>query len=196
MIKKGLFVLSLASFVMADTTMCFKKDWMDPSTIETTTLDGGKCASSKSLTDMKADGWAVEDIKISSGKAGMNFMYVLKKGGSVILSDGDLEARLNQIQDKREEKKKEEIIKVAKANGKKLYSSTCASCHGVKGEIEAYNTSKALNTMSVEDIELAMRDYRIDERTGINAMIMKPYADLVQGKDARSIAEYIQTLNK
>lgn len=193
MIKKGLFVLSLASFVMADTTMCFKKDWIDPSTIETTVLDGGKCAGSKSLTDMKADGWAVEDIKMSSGKAGMNFMYVLKKGGSVILSDGDLEQRLNQIQDKREAKVKAVKIAKAKANGGKIYKESCASCHGVNAELKSYN-SKVLNTMSVEDIEHAMRDYRIDERTGINAMLMKPYAELVQADEVSSIAEYIQTL--
>ena len=193
MIKKGLFVLSLASFVMADTTMCFKKDWMDPSTIETTTLDGGKCASSKSLTDMKADGWAVEDIKMSSGKAGMNFMYVLKKGGSVILSDGDLEARLNKIQDKREEKIKAVKIAKAKANGGKKYKNTCAKCHGVNGEIKVSN-SKALNSMSVEDIQQAMMEYRIDDRTSINAILMKPYATLVQSKEVDSIAEYIQTL--
>ena len=194
MIKKGLFVLSLASLVMADTTMCSKKDWMDPSTIETTTLDGGKCAGTKSLTDMKADGWVTEDIKISSGKDGMNFMYVLKKGGSVILSDGDLEQRLNQIQDKREEKKKEEIIKVAKANGQKIYKESCASCHGKKGEIEAYNSSKALNTMSIEDIEVAFRDYGLSTKDNGMAIIMMPYVDKYLANDVKSIAEYIQTL--
>jgi len=193
MIKKGLFVLSLASFVMADTTMCFKKDWMDPSTIETTVLDGGKCSGAKSLTDMKADGWAVEDIKISSGKAGMNFMYVLKKGGSVILSDGDLEQRLNKIQDKREEKAKAVKIAKAKANGGKIYKDTCAKCHGANGEIRVSN-SKALNSMSVEDIQQAMMEYRIDDRTSINAILMKPYATLVQSKEVDSIAQYIQTL--
>jgi len=193
MIKKGLFVLSLTSFMMADTTMCFKKDWIDPSTIETTTLDGGKCASNKSLVDMKKDGWAVEDIKISSGKSGMNFMYVLKKGGSVILSDGDLEARLNKIQDKREEKAKKVKIAKAKANGGKIYKTTCASCHGLKGEKRVSN-SNALNSMSIDEIEIAMRDYRIEERTGLTAMLMKPYADLVQADEVKSIAQYIKTL--
>ncbi len=194
MIKKGLFVLSLASLVMADTTMCFKKDWFDPSTIETTTLDGGKCAGTKSLADMKKDGWVTEDIKISSGKAGMNFMYVLKKGGSVVLTDGDLESRLNEIQDKREEKKKEEIIKVAKVNGEKLYKETCAKCHGKKGEVEAYNTSKVLNTMSVEDIEVAFRDYGLSAKDNGMAIIMMPYVDKYSSNDIESIAEYIQTL--
>ena len=194
MIKKGLFVLSLASFVMADTTMCFKKDWMDPSTIETTTLDGGKCASSKSLTDMKADGWAVEDIKISSGKAGMNFMYVLKKGGSVILSDGDLEARLNQIQDKREAKSKEIKIAKAKANGGNLYKKTCAKCHGVNGEIEAYNTSKPLNTMSADDIKQAMLDYEYNDKDNGRAMIMQPYSVILSKEELAQVSAYIQTL--
>ena len=158
MIKKGLFIGAIVSLLSADTTMCFKKDWNDPSTIETVALDGGKCASIKSLEDMKLDGYRVEEIKISSGKIGMNFVYVLKKGGSIVLSDGDLEERLNKIQDKREAKKQEEIVQVAKANGEKIYKSTCASCHGVNGEIESYNTSKKLNTMSVEDIEIAFRD--------------------------------------
>jgi len=102
MLKKGLCVLSFATIMMADTTMCFKKDWVDPSTIESTALDGGKCMGNKSLQDMKANGWIVEDIKISSGNSGMNFMYVLKKGGMVaVVSDQDLEERMAKIETKK-----------------------------------------------------------------------------------------------
>ena len=35
------------------------------STIETTPLDGGLCAGKNTITDMKAKGWNVDDIKIS-----------------------------------------------------------------------------------------------------------------------------------
>ena len=53
MIKRGLLIASLATAIMAQTTMCFKKEWQDPSTIETTVMDGGKCAGFNSIEQMK-----------------------------------------------------------------------------------------------------------------------------------------------
>ncbi len=197
--KKGLYMrktllsLAVVSLLGADTTMCFKKDWIDPSTIETTTLDGGKCSSVKSLMDMKADGWLVEDIKISTGKSGMNFMYVLKKG-SINLTDINLEAKLNEIQDKREANKKVELIKVTKQNGEKIYKRTCVKCHGSDGEIEAYNTSRALNTMSVDDIKVAMANYEFGDKDNGRAVLMQPYATILSKEELKAVISYIQTL--
>ena len=58
--------------------MCFKENHQSMSTIETTPLDGGLCASKNTITDMKAKGWNVDDIKISNTPNGMNFIYILK----------------------------------------------------------------------------------------------------------------------
>ena len=199
MIKKTiatLMIASIGSVLLAETTMCFKSNWSDPSTIETTPMDGGKCAGISSIETMKSNGWVTEDIKISSGKTGMDFIYVLKKGGVVALSDGDLESRLNQIQDKREAAKKEAKIKETAANGQKIYDHHCASCHGKNGELEPYNSSKQLTAMSEDEIIKAFREYSNDDKDNGMAIIMKPYVGLVFGDDLEAVAKYIQTLKK
>ena len=204
MIKKSLCVLSLASFMMADTTMCFKKDWMDPSTIETTTLDGGKCASSKSLVDMKADGWMVDDIKISSGDAGMNFMYILKKGSyvnssndnnNITLTKEGLREKLLELQEEQKVKKVKEDKISSLAAGKKLYNSTCKSCHA-DGTISAYNTARPLLEIGRKDFEISINDYVIGNKKGSMSILMKPYASLMTHKDIENVYNYLQTIKK
>ena len=197
MTKKSLLAITIALFttsMMAETTMCFKSNWNDPSTVETTIMSGGKCADLNSIEQMKKNGWSVDDIKISSGKEGMNFMYILKKGGMVALSDSDLENRLNKLQDKREIAKKEADVKEASLNGEKVYVKRCQSCHGEKGNIEAYNTSKKISTMSIEEIKIAFREYSNNQKDNGMGLIMKPYTSLVFGNDLDAVAKYIQTL--
>ena len=60
--------------------MCFKEGHSSMSTIENIALEGGACAGKYSIKDMKAKGWSVDDIKISQGSNGMNFIYILKDG--------------------------------------------------------------------------------------------------------------------
>ncbi|MCG3718456.1 hypothetical protein L5F50_04635, partial [Aliarcobacter butzleri] len=64
--------------ILADTTMCFKENHSSMSTIENIPLNGGACAGKFSVNDMKKQGWAVDDIKISQTPTGMNFIYILK----------------------------------------------------------------------------------------------------------------------
>ncbi|WP_228284989.1 hypothetical protein [Aliarcobacter butzleri] len=64
--------------ILADTTMCFKENHSSMSTIENIPLNGGACAGKFSVNDMKKQGWAVDDIKISQAPTGMNFIYILK----------------------------------------------------------------------------------------------------------------------
>ena len=191
--KKTLLSLAVASLLSADTTMCFKENWTDMANIENIALSGGKCENKYSVSDMKTDGWRVEDIKISSGKSGMSYMYIFKKGGSVVLNDNDLETRLNAIQDKRETKKKAEIVAKAKANGEKIYKTICAKCHGVNGELEAYNTSRALNTMTKDEIEVSMREYEDGDKDNGRAMMMIPYANKLSPKELDAVISYIET---
>ena len=193
MIKKGLYVLSIATMLSADTTMCFKKDWSDLGAIETTFLDGGKCAGAKSVVDMKEDGWIVDDIKISSAKNGMDFIYVLKKDSGVVLTNNQLEDRLEKMQEKKIEEEKKENIQLAKENGKKIYTSKCISCHG-DGSIRAYNTARPLRDLSVDEIKTSIRAYTHDEKDNGMAILMKPYADLLGSTDVENVADYIQTL--
>ena len=54
MIKIALSTALCAVLASASTTMCFKKDQMDPSTIETVALDGGECQGMFSVSDIKS----------------------------------------------------------------------------------------------------------------------------------------------
>ncbi len=67
----------LAQGLNAETTICYKKDWKSPSTIETTKLDGGQCKGELSFAEMKKNGWKLKDLKIENGKKGLNYIYVL-----------------------------------------------------------------------------------------------------------------------
>lgn len=67
----------LAQSLNAKTTMCYKNDWKSPSTIETVKLDGGECNSQFSFKEMLNKGWFLKDIKISKGKDGLNYSYIL-----------------------------------------------------------------------------------------------------------------------
>jgi len=67
----------LAQGLSAETTICYKKDWKSPSTIETTKLDGGICKGDLSFNEMKKNGWKLKDLKIENGQKGLNYIYVL-----------------------------------------------------------------------------------------------------------------------
>jgi len=78
-------VSTLLSMTIANakTTVCYKKDWNSPSTIETTPLDGGECASNYSITQMKKMGWNVLDIKIDSSENNLTYQYLLTNDTAV-----------------------------------------------------------------------------------------------------------------
>lgn len=67
----------LAQGLQADMTICYKKNWKSPSTIETTKLDGGECNGELSYQDMLKKGWYLKDIKIERSKEGLNYSYIL-----------------------------------------------------------------------------------------------------------------------
>lgn len=73
-----IFALTLlAQNLNAKTTICYKKDWKSPSTIETVKLDGGECNSDFSYKEMIKKGWFLKDIKIQRGENGLNYSYIL-----------------------------------------------------------------------------------------------------------------------
>jgi len=199
--KKTLLSLAVVSLLNADTTMCFKKNHIDPSTIDEVALDGGKCGSKLSSTDMKKDGYIIEDIKITSTKNGMDFIYIFKKPTSiqvgsdgVVLTDSALKARLRKINNEVQVEKKKKKEQELSAQGETTYKTVCSKCHGESAEKNAFNTSEPLNTLSVEQIEVAIRDYGLDTKDNGMGIIMKPYASKYTAKEFTQIANYIQTL--
>jgi len=202
MFKQTLLLASSMALLSASTTMCFKKEHIDPSTIETIALDGGKCGGKLTVQDMQRAGYQVGDIKISSGKSGLNYIYIFKKGepratvtedGKLILSKEDLRAKMEELreEDKAKEEKKQQVTDIA--HGKEIYESVCRKCHG-DGTIEAYGAARPLRSLSQEDMEVAFRDYSVGNKNNGMAGIMKPYVDFYTQKDIRAIAAYIQTL--
>ena len=203
MYKKSLLMLSCASLLSASTTMCFKKDHMDPSTIDSTALDGGKCKGSFSANDMTKKGYEVDDIKITSGKNGLDYIYIFKKGSTVTASNNNgmpmskaqMKAYLKEInQEEKAQKEKEEKEGSIKL-GEKIYKSSCIKCHG-NGTIRAYNTARPLIELNEEEIKSAIRAYNLSEKDNGMAILMKPIADSLIDREIKSVATYIQTLKK
>lgn len=70
-------ILLSMTLANAKTTVCFKKNWSSPSTIETAVLDGGACAGKYSINQMKEMGWNILDIKIDSEQNNLSYQYLL-----------------------------------------------------------------------------------------------------------------------
>jgi hypothetical protein len=70
-------ILLSLTIANAKTTVCFKKNWSSPSTIETALLDGGACAGKYSINQMKEMGWDILDIKVDSEQNNLSYQYLL-----------------------------------------------------------------------------------------------------------------------
>lgn len=190
----------------AATTMCYKENITDPALSESLPLDGGKCAGSKSVSDMQQDGWEVNDIKITASKtSGMNYTYVFKKGGVSLadeessMSEEELMARIIEKMESRnkarKKAKKEEERQAIIARVSQFYIDTCQKCHGEKGEIKAYGNSRPLRDLTLAQLENGVDKYTTNMPNTSTAIIMQPYARGITDKDLNDIYLYLQSLN-
>jgi cytochrome c553 len=203
-ILSSILLLSSTS-LLAETTMCFKENHKSMTTIESTPLDGGICNSKFSVNDMKAKGWSVDDIKISQTATGMNFIYILKTASSVQVTplvsgnQADMEARIvEKLEKKKEaEAKAKEVqeIKEAAIDGEKVYTTKCQSCHGINGEKSAYNSSRPLKSLSIEEMSESIKNYKVGSVTSNNATIMAPYANYLDEKTIKGVHGYLAKIN-
>ena len=188
-----------ATTLFAQTTMCFKENHTSMMTIESTALDGGLCSSNKSVQDMKNDGWSVDDIKIEKSANGNNYIYIFKKNETNLSSIN--EEKLEQkILQKLETRKKEEsaakktAIKMRMSrDGKNLYIKKCQNCHGEKAN-EKYGPSRALTELNFMDFKTTLRDYELGEYDRGQAIVMIPYANLMNSNDVKNVYSYINSL--
>ena len=202
-ILSTILLLSSTS-LLAETTMCFKEN-ASMTTIESTPLNGGACNGKYTVNDMKAKGWSVDDIKISQTASGMNFIYILKTASTTQVTpvatgnQADMEARIvEKLEKKKEaEAKAKEVqeIKEAAIDGEKVYTTKCQSCHGTNGEKSAYNSSRQLKTLSVEEMNEAIKDYKVGRVNSTNATIMTPYANYLDEKTIKGIHGYLSKIN-
>ena len=202
MIKKSLYLICTASVLSASATMCYKKEHLDPSTIETIALSGGECKDKLSVNDMKKNGYQVDSMKIQEGKSGFNYIYVFQKEtkniqnvslSSNTLTDEELTARLENIQKKKEARIEKEEMVASIDSAKNLYEDTCRRCHG-DGTISAYNLSRPLKDLSLEDMQIAVRDYSNGSKDNGMAILMQPYANTLTKKDVKAIYNYLKTI--
>jgi len=194
------FSLLSSTALFAQTTMCFKENHSSMATIESTPLDGGLCSSTKSLTDMKKEGWSVDDIKIEDSTSGKNYIYILKKEAHALskMDEEKLEQRIMQRLEKRQKQEKQAKITQFKLtmskSGKKIYIDKCQSCHGEKADKKAYGTSRPLVELSLNDMDQSINDYMYDNYDRGNAHVMKPYATFLTGTKVKEVYSYIQSL--
>lgn len=200
MIKNSLLILSSASLLAASTTMCYKKNHLDPSTIGSVVLDGGKCDGKYSLEDMKQQGYSVENLKLQNATDGLSYIYVLTKKDETSqkivtssITNDQLKTQLKAINEEKELKKEQEETQNTLKEGEKLYNATCKRCHG-DGSIAAYNSSRPLNDLSLEDMQIAIRDYSNGSKDNGMAMVMTPYANSITSNELESVYNYLQTL--
>jgi len=198
MIKKSLYVACAASILNASATMCYKKEHLDPSTIENIALSGGECKDTYSVNDMKKNGYVVDSMKIQNGTNGFNYIYVFQKdkaqdfklSTNANLTDEQLLKRLEKIQTKQIEIKKEEKRITDMAKGKNIYDSTCKRCHG-DGTKRAYNTARALKSMTLEQMQVSIRDIANGEQDNGMGILMMPYANLLSSQDLKDVYNYL-----
>lgn len=191
--------------LLADTTMCFKENHQSMATIENTPLDGGVCAGKNTVTQMKAKGWSVDDIKISQTATGMSFIYILKTAttptattnftGNQAQMEANILAKIEHKKEAEEKSKVEQELKDSADIAKELYTSKCQTCHGVNGEKSAYNTARPLKDLSVEDMQESIKNYKVGKSDSMNANIMTPYANFIDYKEIKGINAYLKSIN-
>lgn len=199
LLKTTLASALFTTLAFSQTTMCFKENHTNLTTLETVKLDGGECQSKLSLTDMKANGWEVDDIKINNN----NYIYILKKGSvsttvnSSNINMEDLESKvLAKMEAKRkvEKEQKEQIQKEKNAsNGKNLYINKCQNCHGAKGELKP-GFSSIIANLSKEDFEYSIDGYRNSTYNKGTSIQMTAYALAISDEDVNNIYDYIQSV--
>jgi len=206
-ILSSILLLSSTS-IFADTTMCFKENHSSMSTIENIPFEGGLCAGKNSINDMKAKGWNVDDIKISQTPNGMNFIYILKDGKTIQpisssnfpANSANMEANIiAKLEKKKEDEKKakdEKELKEAVTNAETLYVNKCQNCHGTNGEKNAYNSSRPLKDLTLDDMKESIKDFKNGKNNSINASIMAPYANFLDNKDIENVYAYLKKINK
>lgn len=203
-LTKIVLLTTLCSFAFSETTICFKKNHEDMLTIEDAKLSGGLCNGLKSQKDMQKDGWKIQNVKIKKD----DYLYVFKKEDivlekkNVVLNKNTKESLKAEILVELEDKKQKDIeinkkqIKIQEyKNGAKIYNKKCSSCHGLKGEKIVYNSS-ALNSISLEQFQDAIKGYKIGSYNLGNASEMKPYSIGYNSKDISNIYNYIKKINK
>ncbi|MGB5793881.1 c-type cytochrome, partial [Poseidonibacter sp.] len=148
------------------------------------------------------DGYQIDSMKLQDGKNGFNYIYIFSINtqntmpmatAGVVLTDAQLTARLEKIQAKQKVEEEQKQTVSSFEHGKKVYETTCKRCHG-DGTIKAYNKARPLKSLSLEQMELSIRDIANGSQDNGMAMLMKPYADMISGQEIKDVYNYLNTV--
>ena len=77
-------------------------------------------------------------------------------------------------------------------NGEKLYKKKCASCHGVKGVRAPGYGARAMNTMTKDEIDMAIQNYKSDmQYGGSGKFLMQGVAVALRKVELDAIVAYV-----
>ncbi len=107
-----------------------------------------------------------------------------KMMGDGKMSDGGLAISVKKV------KTKKDYV----ADGVKLYTKKCQSCHGAKANKEPYFTARKLITLTKDQFNASIDGYMMRSYDRGQADKMHMIADQLNNDDIDSIYEYIQTL--
>jgi cytochrome c553 len=149
----------------------------------------------------KLEGKMGEEIKalLEKYKGSLEGVSIQNNGGAITTNADKLmrqvEAKIEAKRVKKIEDDKKAIAKQQIVDGKALFNKKCKICHGAKGEKEAYNKSRPLNTLALKEMQKAIVGYQLDQYDRGLSMIMKPYANSLMIEDVEAIYNYLKTLN-
>jgi cytochrome c553 len=176
------------TFSFSQMTLCFKNNVNDLTTVERVVFEGGECKGEKSISDMKKDGWIINDIQMKNN----NFVYILKKE----IKEKNLTTSIDykQIAKELKNNEKKEIESKFFEMGKKQYIQRCASCHGKKGELRTNNTSRPINQFDYEEMKNILYEYSKGRYNRGMAIIMNPYATVLSHDELKAVVKYLDSL--
>ncbi|MDY0327297.1 MAG: cytochrome c [Arcobacteraceae bacterium] len=77
--------------------------------------------------------------------------------------------------------------------GQNLFTTRCTVCHGDQGQKRAYGKSRALNTLTLEDMTNSIRGYKGGTYDRGMGFLMSPFANISE-EEVQGVYEYLQTL--
>lgn len=82
------------------------------------------------------------------------------------------------------------------SSGASIYKKACKSCHGAKGDKVALNKSKAINGMSVDTLDQAMKDYASGKRKSMSMVkkMKKDFINKYSKEEIQAVYKYIHEL--
>lgn len=112
-----------------------------------------------------------------------------------VSDDKSIGQQIDSFFAEKEQKEQAAMTKDLLSAGERIFKKKCSKCHGKKGEEKAYNSSRPLNTLSLEDMKYSIDRYNLDDYDRGAAFIMKPYAMSVSHRELKGVYEYIQKIN-